>query len=98
MDPDKWTDKGIPHITLARGEELRDDMIQKLDRYIRYYLKGCDYIRKSSIILYSNKNYMPEFLYPYTEFINIELPDRSEIRQIIDREAGKGFLKKERLC
>lgn len=94
LDPDKWTDKGIPHITLARGEELRDDMIQKLDRYIRYYLKGCDYIRKSSIILYSNKNYMPEFLYPYTEFINIEFPDRSEIRQIIDREAGKGFLKK----
>lgn len=94
LNPEKWKDKGIPHITLARGEELQGEMIQKLDRYVRYYLKGDGSIRRSTIILYSCKNYMPEFLYPYTEFIKVEFPDREEIRQIIDQETGKNFLGK----
>lgn len=37
---------------------------------------------------------MPEFLYPYTEFINVKFPGKDEIRQIINREAGSDFLEK----
>ncbi|MDO5337422.1 MAG: AAA family ATPase [Eubacteriales bacterium] len=90
----KWD---CSHLTLARGEELdiRDlrlsqnqKNLERLESYVRAYAAAPEgsILRRSAVILYSEKNYIPEFLQQYTEYIDVKLPREEEIRSIIEEE------------
>ncbi|MBS6734684.1 MAG: AAA family ATPase [Clostridiales bacterium] len=86
------------HLTLARGEEVDNSResrtpetaanLSRLENYVNAYISASEdsIIRRSVVILYSEKNYMPDCLQQYTEYIDVSLPDEEEIQDIIKKE------------
>lgn len=96
-NPLEFSNWDCNHLTLARGEEIdiRDfrapqnqKNLARLAEYVRAYAQAPEnsIIKRSTVILYSEKNYIPEFLQQYTEYIDVKLPKEEEIRDIIEEE------------
>lgn len=95
LEYDEWGN--CMHLTLARGEELdikenrsaaHNSNLVRLTEYVNAHLSAPENsaLKKSVVILYSEKNYIPEYLQWYTEYIDVRYPDEKEIKQIIEAE------------
>lgn len=92
--PENYLSIQCPHLWICKmpEEHKADGVLRTLEKYVSDHENPehsvYPYLQSSVVLVYSSNVVISPGLRPYTEFIDVKLPEENEIRSIVLRESG----------